>query len=64
MSSLFDDWAELARSGIRSYLEALQGLQGGRRYHSEHKAAGTSDDGGDADKPGFRLWIPLLWGTF
>ena len=64
MASLFDDWRELVRSGLKSYLEALQGLQGGRRYHHDRKAAGTSDDGGDKDKRRVRLWVPLLWGTF
>jgi hypothetical protein len=64
MASLFDDWRELARSGLKSYLETLQGLQDGRRYHSDRKAAGTSDDGGDKDRRQFRLWVPLLWGTF
>ncbi len=60
MSSLFDDWADGVRSGIRGYLETLNGLHDGRLYHGSRRAFDRQDAGDDDTG----MLLPLLWGAF
>jgi len=60
--SYFDDWVALVKRGIASYSEVMRRIRDGREYHRDRSSLPVDDV--DRSQWGFRVEIPLLWGSF
>lgn len=61
-SEYVDDWMRLVRRGVKSYSDVSWRLRDAREYHRERSALSIDDR--DAGQRGFRVEIPLWWGSF
>lgn len=57
--SYLSEWKQLVRRGIYSYRETTQRLEDAREYHRRRS---VNDD--DYYTPGYRIEVPILWGSF